>query len=472
MTDPASPQGAAAPQGQASSQGQASPQGPASPQATAADRTTDAPRWSLGPAALFGAGGGVLLLALGLVTSRAEFALLALPMLVVVALGVDSRPRRGAEVTVRTILRPDDDASGVATGVAYDIAIDLPDGADGVAVLMQAADATTHRFAVDRATAARITGTIPVTHSGPQEIVRLHYSALGARGTVATPPEAGPVSSRVIPPPRLRMENLPLPHRVVGITGAHGSSTPGDGGEFRDVALFTPGDRLRRIDWKATARRATQPGELYVRRSFSTADAIVMLVVDDRDEVGADITLWSGARGAVATATSLDIAREAAFSLAAAYLAAGDRVGLRDLAGSARSVEPGGGTRHLERLQKTIATAAPNGEPVRSVRTPLVPASSLVVVLSTFLDEQAATMAITWASTGHRVLAVDVLPEAVLTRATREERTAHQLLMLERTDRLDGMAASGVELVRWAGGEGVPVPAVQLRMLSRPRRMR
>ena len=257
-----------------------------------------------------------------------------------------------------------------------------------------------------------------------------------------------------------------MPHRVFGITGAHGSTTPGDGGEFRDVALFTPGDRLRRIDWKATARRAQVPGELYVRRSFSTADAIVVLVVDDRDEVGADVTRWAGAKGGVTTSTSLDLAREAASSLSAAYLAAGDRVGFRDLAGTARSVEPGGGTRHLERLQSTIATIAPTGEPVRSVRTPIVPASSLVVVLSTFLDEQAATMAITWASTGHRVVAVDVLPEPELQSATREEQTAFRLLMLERTDRLDGMTASGVEpdplgLRRRRRRAGRPAPAPQ-----------
>lgn len=470
MTGAEPPSGATSPTGAQSSGGVGTPaRGERDPGAGGAvDQTSAAPRWAVTPPVLFGAGAAVLLAALGLVTTHAEFALLALPLFVAVALGADARPRRGAAVTVRTFLRPDADSSGVA----YRIGFDLPEGAESVAVLLEAADDTTHRFAVDRDTAARLIGTIPVAHSGPQEIVRMHYSVLGARGTAVSSPEPGPVSSRVVPPPRLRMENLPLPLRVVGITGAHGSATPGDGGEFRDVALFTPGDRLRRIDWKATARRATLEGELYVRRTFSTADAIVMLVVDDRDDVGADITRWSGARGTVATATSLDLAREAAFSLATAYLAAGDRVGLRDLAGTARSVEPGGGTRHLERLQKTIATAAPTGEPDRSVRTPLVPASSLVVVLSTFLDEQAATMAITWASTGHRVLAVDVLPAADISRTTREERTAHQLLMLERTYRLDSMAASGVELVRWGEQPGVPVPAVQLRMLSRPRRMR
>jgi uncharacterized protein (DUF58 family) len=433
-----------------------------------ADMAKARPRWSVNPAVAYGAAAAILLAGLALVAGRAELALLAFPLFLAVAFGLDRRPRRGEQMTVTTRLRPDDDA----TGVAYRIDVDAPDSVEAVSVLLVGADEARHRFAVDAGTARRLSGRIPVAHSGPQQIARLHYSLLSRGGVAFTSPEPGPESSRLIPPPRLRMESLPMPHRVVGITGAHGSASPGDGGEFRDVALFTPGDRLRRIDWKATARRSQRPGELYVRRTFSTADAIVVMVLDDRDELGSDVTRWSGARGGVPTATSLDHAREAASSLAAAYIAAGDRVGFRDLAGTARSVEPGGGTRHLERLQSTIATAAPSGEPVRTVRTPLVPPASLVVVLSTFLDDEAATMAITWASTGHRVIAVDVLPQTDASKTTREEKTAFRLLMLERTDRLDGMAASGVERVRWQPAEGANVPSVQLRLLSRPGRLR
>lgn len=433
-----------------------------------ADRTSLRPRWSLNPAVGYAAAAAALLAGLALVTSRPEFALIALPLFAIVAFGVERRPRRSEVVTTTTRLAPDTDA----TGVGYDTRFDLSADVDALAVVLATADGTTHRFAVTPETARRLIGKVAVTHSGPQEILRLHYSALGAAGAAFTSPDAGPASSRLVPPLRLPIDSLPLPHRVVGITGAHDSATPGDGGEFRDVALFAPGDRLRRIDWKVTARRAQLPGDLYVRRTFSTADAIVMLVIDDRDEVSADISRWSGSKGPLTSTTSLDLAREAAASLASAYLAAGDRVGLRDLAGTARSVEPGGGTRHLQRLQTTIATAAPTGRPVKTTRTPIVPASALVVVISSFLDDLAATMAVTWASTGHRVLAIDTLPQVDVAAASREERTAFQLLMLERTSRLDGMTASGVEPVRWDAAPGSAVPAVRLRALTRPRRIR
>lgn len=422
------------------------------------------PVWVRNPALVFGLAAGVFLAGLALVTGRPELAVVALPALVTAGFG--ARPRPGPDpVRVATTLAPSDSGRGVG----YRTAVTLPPSAEAVALELRVAGDRRHVVVVDRGTAGTLAGTVPVSHSGPQEILRAHVSLLGQGGTAVSVPAAGPVRSAVVPPPHLRMQHLPMPLRVTGITGAHDSTRPGDGGEFRDVALFAPGDRLRRIDWRRTARRAERPGDLYVRRTFATADALVVLVVDGRDDLGADVTEWGGARGGTFEATSLDLAREAAVSLATAYIGAGDRVGLRALAGTARSVEPGGGTRHLERLRSTIATVTPTGDATEATRMPLVPAASLVVVLSTFLDDQASTMAMAWAATGHRVVAVDVLPTPDVSRASRQQRTAFRLIALERADRFAEMAATGVEQIRWQSGDG-DSPAVQLRLLSRPRR--
>ena len=422
------------------------------------------PVWARNPALVFGLAGGVFLAGLALVTGRPELAVVALPALV--AAGFGARPRPGRErVRVVTTLAPSDSGRGVG----YRTEVALPPSAEAVALELHVAGDRRHVVVVDRRAAAGLTGTVPVSHSGPQEILRTHVSLLGRGGTAVSVPAAGPVHEAVVPPPHLRMQHLPMPRRVTGITGAHDSARPGDGGEFRDVALFAPGDRLRRIDWRRTARRAERPGDLYVRRTFATADALVVLVVDGRDDLGSDVTEWGGSRRPGHEATSLDLAREAAVSLATAYVAAGDRVGFRALAGTARSVEPGGGTRHLERLRSTIASVAPTGDATEAARMPLVPAASLVVVLSTFLDDQAATMAMTWAATGHRVVAVDVLPTPDLRRASKHERTAFRLVALEREDRLAEMAATGVEQIHWQTGDDGS-PAVQLRLLGRPRR--
>ncbi|WP_144710375.1 DUF58 domain-containing protein [Curtobacterium pusillum] len=423
-----------------------------------------APVWARNPALVFGLAGAVLLAGLALLTGRAELAVVALPALVTAGFG--ARARLGQElVRVATTLAPSDSGRGVA----YRTEVAVPPSAEVVALELRVAGDRRHVVVVDRRTAATLAGTVPVVHSGPQEILRTHVSLLGQGGTAVSVPAAGPAAAAVVPPPHLRMQHLPMPRRVTGITGAHDSARPGDGGEFRDVALFAPGDRLRRIDWRRTARRAERPGDLYVRRTFATADALVVLVVDGRDDLGTDVTEWGGSRHGTHEATSLDLAREAALSLATAYIGAGDRVGFRDLAGTARSVEPGGGTRHLERLRSTIASVTPTSDATGAARMPLVPAASLVVVLSTFLDDRAATMAMTWAATGHRVVAVDVLPTPDVRRANRQERTAFRLITLERDDRLAEMAATGVEHIRWQTSDGGS-PAVQLRLLSRPRR--
>jgi hypothetical protein len=393
--------------------------------------------------------------------------LVAVPVLVTAAWsGLGRRPATD-RVHATTALDP----GAGAGGVGYRTSVAVPPDVEAAAVVVTVAGGRRHAVVVDAERVRMLHGRVPVTHSGPQEILRLHWSMLARGGAVVTAPDEGPVVTGVVPPPHLRMEHLPMPLRVTGITGAHDSANPGDGGEFRDVALFAPGDRLRRIDWRRTARRAERPGDLYVRRTFSTADALVVLVVDGRDDLGSDVTEWGGNRRGEPEATSLDIAREAATSLATAYVTAGDRVGFRDLAGTARSVEPGGGSRHLERLRSTIASVAPDGDVSARVRMPLVPGASLVVVLSTFLDEDAATMALSWAGRGHRVVAVDTLPEPDQQRADRQQRAALRLIALERDDRLDEMAAAGVELVRWRPGDGSS-PAVQLRLLSRPRRIR
>ena len=81
---------------------------------------------------------------------------------------------------------------------------------------------------------------------------------------------------------------------------------------------------------------------LYVRRTFATADATVMLVIDSRDQIGPRVATWGdAARLREDESTSLDIARHAAISLARQYVSAGDRVGLEDL-GKLRRPGPAG----------------------------------------------------------------------------------------------------------------------------------
>src|SRR5665648_880060 len=177
------------------------------------------------------------------------------------------------------------------------------------------------------------------------------------------------------------------------------------------VPPFLPGDSIRQVDWKVTARRSPNLEQLYVRRTMALGEAAVVLVVDSRDDVGPDGPDAAPRRRVRPDdATSLDLARQAAMTVAEGYLAVGDRVAVEDLGVRRRGLRPGTGRRQLDRVVQQLALLRPEGDPRRRIRPPRVSAGSLVYVFSTFLDAEAADMARAWRRMGQGVIAVDVLP--------------------------------------------------------------
>src|SRR5690606_15065348 len=176
-----------------------------------------------------------------------------------------------------------------------------------------------------------LTVSTPSVRTGRLPLFVVDHLTLGPGLGTATVSRTRAAEHVLVLPVPVPLPQLPAPFALRGLTGNHGSRRPGDGGELRDVHPFTPGDALRRIDWKVTARQATGLSMPYVRRTFAMADAVVVLVVDSRDDAGGDVTTWSGFRKARPDEwTSLDVARRAAASFARAGLLAGDRVGLQD----------------------------------------------------------------------------------------------------------------------------------------------
>jgi uncharacterized protein (DUF58 family) len=432
----------------------------------ASDVRTTENAWRPNPGLAFGLIASILLLGGGLVLSRPELVLIGAPILVVVILAWLKRPDAVDSTTVTTAISLDD------TGYAhYDAVVDAPPSASAVVVRLLGRSHTRFELVATPEGARSLSGDLAVVHSGPQEIVRVDYSVIGADSGFISKAAPGPRSKRVISPRVTPLRRLPLPFRMLGLTGGHESARPGDGGEFRDIGQFVPGDRLRRIDWKVTARRSQGRGDLYVRHTFSTADATVLIVIDSRDDIGALVTPKSMTAAEADEPTSMDLAREAASSIASAYIEAGDRVGFQDLAVTSRIIAPGGGTRHLQRLLPAIAQSQPAGAPSRRVRAPLVPSGAMVYIVSTFLDEAAARMAELWRASGHNVIAVDTLPRRVPGKLTREESTALRITTMERDDRLDRMRAVGVSVVSWPAMGEITVES-QLSALTRVSRGR
>jgi uncharacterized protein (DUF58 family) len=96
--------------------------------------------------------------------------------------------------------------------------------------------------------------------------------------------------------------------------GAYRSAFKGEGLEFAGVREYLPGDDVRTVDWRVTART----GRLAVRRYVEERNRTVLFLVD----VGAGTAAGSGTR------TLLEVAAEVVALVGSAAIAGGDRVAL------------------------------------------------------------------------------------------------------------------------------------------------
>jgi uncharacterized protein (DUF58 family) len=216
-----------------------------------------------------------------------------------------------------------------------------------------------------------------------------------------------------------------------------------------DVREFRPGDRVKRIDWRVSARR----GVLHVRHTAIDADADLVICLDTRYDLTPDVMSWHDRSSGVGQGGSLGVAIGAATTLAASYLRLGDRVGLVDLAVPHRGVQPGTGVRQLMRIRWHLAGIVPDAQlRRRRFDEGSVPRGAAVVVLSPYIDDQIDPLVGTLARTHRDVLAIDVLPDALRMPTDRAELAAARLVLAERTQRLAALASRGVLVTRWDPG--------------------
>lgn len=453
--------------------GPARPSGrPGAPDASGAPAGAAAAGWSLSPGVTAGAVVAAVCLIAAFVLSRIELVLVAAPLLLAALWGWTSRPRAGGEgvaVTSAATIVGDEPDGRVAVDASASAGTGpgAPDAPDALHVRIVRADRSPEDAVLTPRTARRLRLHVAVAHSGPQRILSIAARSIGADAAWTGEPGAPADAERVVRPRAVTLRALPLPSRLLGLTGAHVSARPGDGGEFRDIDRFRPGDRLRRIDWKATARLAQRPGELYVRRTTATSDAAVQLVVDARDDIPGSVADWATPYPRPGI-TSLDLAREAAVSLARAYAALTDRVGFDDLSDATRALPPRAGTRHLHRVLRAVELTSAHGSASERARAPRLAQGAVVFVLSTFLDDQAARLALTWRGAGHRVVAVDVLPKRSTADLPARDRLALRVVDLERGLRLDRLRAAGADILVWASEDR----DAMLQRLAAPARRR
>ncbi|TDE00789.1 DUF58 domain-containing protein [Jiangella asiatica] len=416
---------------------------------------TDEPQWRASPALIRSMLLPGLLAAGGLALGRAELVLLGVPLALGTVLALGGRMGRGA-------LRPPPGVRAIGPKVLHvgrpaAVAVRVDPSSDAQLVTtvlpMPEPGAVAERVAVV-APADRPRQIVTETSSpvwGSQLLARPDHLAVAADGLFTAGPTTGvPYTAQVLPSIATALPPGPLPPRPSGMVGAHRTRRPGEGTELHDVSPFAPGDRLRRIDWRVTARQAGPREELYTRHTQVDADADVVCCLDNRFDLRAEVGGWSElATEPGAGRSSIDIAVDTVASVAAAYIEHGDRVGVLDLARPRDHALLGSGRRHLLRLRTQLArhTGRPgSGDSLPLPRkVPRFPPGAIVVVTSVFLDDAVSTLATSWRRAGHPVLAVDVLPAPlVVDRAEAAVAMAARIVLAERDERMRSLAAGGV----------------------------
>ncbi|MGO2532393.1 MULTISPECIES: DUF58 domain-containing protein [Micrococcaceae] len=302
-------------------------------------------------------------------------------------------------------------------------------------------------------TTAESTGLgIRVPRGGRRDLLVYRVSAFSPDlGICRHEAETGKLTAMLQPQPD-PVRRLPIPSALRAHAGNHHARLRGGGTELRDVGPLKPGDDRRHIDWRASARSTDASGIPLVRRYLAPADAGVTLAIDARVDFPGRVAAWiDPTLDALRMETSLQLTRSAAGSLAAAYLARGDRVGMLDAVGFSSPVRPAAGYRQLELVRRRLAALMVSASSFLPRRLPTPAPGTLVYFFSPLLDHDVASIPARWVRAGHIVAVVDTLPEPDATDLPFSEAQALTLLMATRAAVRAELAAEGIEVLPAAG---------------------
>jgi uncharacterized protein (DUF58 family) len=193
-----------------------------------------------------------------------------------------------------------------------------------------------------------------------------------------------------------RLRRLVAPLRTQTAVGPRRSAARGEGLELADVRPWVPGDRPRRLHWRATARR----GSLYVADRHPERSADVLLFLD----TFADFP--------VARERALTYAVRAATALADAHLRARDRVGVVTFGGALDWLAPGSGLLHALRIADALATSEVVmtyvARDLEVVPPAILPPRALVLAITPLLDERGTRALLDMCARGHDLSVIEI----------------------------------------------------------------
>jgi uncharacterized protein (DUF58 family) len=250
------------------------------------------------------------------------------------------------------------------------------------------------------------------------------------------------------------------PRETQVFSGSEVARRKGEGIEFADVRPWAPGDALKRVNWRASARR----GELWVNESHPERNTDVILFVDSFAEAR---------RGGSGT---LDFAVRATAALADAYVRRRDRVGLISFGGMLRWLQPGMGTVQLYRvvdaLLDTEIALSYYWPDLEVIPRRTLPPNALVVALSPLLDRRSVGALLDLRARGYDLAVLDVSPIPFTMRPERGlDAIAYDVWTMHREAVRHRLQRAGVAVAEWRPGDPLQAVLEEVRAFRRHARL-
>jgi len=253
-----------------------------------------------------------------------------------------------------------------------------------------------------------------------------------------------------------RVDELLQPQRTQVFSGNYVSRERGEGIEFADLRPFAPGDRIRRVNWRASARR----GELWVNEYRPERNADVVVFLDTFAEATGE------------DESTLDLAVRAASAFVGHYLRHKDRVGFIAFGGRLNWLSPRTGTAQLYRIvdalvdSEIILNYAWSDVAVLPQQT--LPPRSLIVALTPLLDDRSGSALLDLRGRGFDLAVVEVSPVPFVPpgKGDRAE-LAHRIWLLERDVARARFERAGVAVGTWDGDTSLVGALEEVRAFRR-----
>jgi uncharacterized protein (DUF58 family) len=241
-----------------------------------------------------------------------------------------------------------------------------------------------------------------------------------------------------------RLRSLLRPLATQPTAGNQVARERGDGIEFADLRPFVHGDRLRRINWRATARS----GELWVNELHPERNTDVVIFLDTFVEARRE------------DAGTLDLAVRAAATLAERYLAHRDRVGLVVYGGILNWLTPATGIVQRYRIVDALLDAeimlSYAWKDIDVVPRRTLPPQALVIALSPLLDERALVALADLRRRGFDVAVIEISPVPFApSEGGAADPLVERLWLLRRAARRTAFHSLGMPVVEWREGQSL-----------------